>query len=330
MNATLSAALAGPTVTAAATSLVLAVIQLVTFLAFAPFLAATIKRTKARLQGRRGPALLQPYHDLVKWWGKAPLESNVSGLVARHSPVFVLGLMLVAALLVPFATARAPLAGWGDLFVLVGLLAAARFALALAALDSGSAFGGMGSSRDVAISALVEPGLVLALAGAALAAGSSDLGTISLFGIGQGAGLFVPAHLLAGAAFTIVVVAETGHQPVDNPDTHLELTMIHEGMLLEASGRSLATLVYASELKLVLLAALFAAVFVPFGAATELALGPILLGTLAGLAKLLVAGQVLALLDSSIAKMRILALPDLLGIASLLALTGLAARIVLV
>jgi formate hydrogenlyase subunit 4 len=312
-----------------ATTVLLAGSQLATFVLFAPLLVATIRRTKARLQGRRGPALAQPYRDLAKWWGKAPLESNASGPVGRHAPVVVLGLVLVAALLVPFATVRPPLAGWGDLLVVVGLLAAARFALALAALDAGSAFGGMGSSRDVAISALAEPGLVLALAGAALAAGSTDLGTISAFGSTEGVGLLGPAHLLAAAAFAIVVVAETGHQPVDNPDTHLELTMIHEGMLLEASGRSLAILVYASELKFVVLAAVFAAVFVPFGAASELAAVPMLAGMVVGLVKLVVAGQVLALLDASVAKLRILALPDLLGLASLLALTGLGARILL-
>jgi formate hydrogenlyase subunit 4 len=318
-----------PTIGTAVTSFVLAVIQLATFVAFAPFLAATIKVTKARLQSRRGSGLLQPYRDLRKWWGKAPLESNVAGPVSRHAPVFVLGAIGAAVLLVPFAAARSPLAGWGDLFVVVGLLAAARFAIALAALDAGSAFGAMGSSRDVSISALVEPGLVLALAGVALAAGTTDLGSISAFGIGHGIGLLEPPHLLAAAAFGIVILAETGHYPVDNPDTHLELTMIHEGMLLEASGRSLAMLVFASELKLVLLAALFAAVFFPFGAATELAPIPILFGTAVGLMKLLVVGQALALLDASVAKMRILALPDLLGMASLLALTGIAARIVL-
>jgi formate hydrogenlyase subunit 4 len=315
--------------TAAATTAILTALQLVVFLAFAPFLTATIRRTKARLQSRRGPGLFQPYRDLAKWWAKAPLESNVSGPVARHAPALVFGVVLVAALLVPFAAARAPLQGWGDLFVVVGLMAAARFVLALAALDAGSAFGGMGSSRDVAISALAEPGLVLALAGAAIAAGSSDLGTISLFGVGQGVGLLGPAHLLAAAALAIVIVAETGHQPVDNPDTHLELTMIHEGMLLEASGRSLATLVFASELKLVLLAAIFSAVFFPFGAATEIAPGPIALGLLVGLLKLLAVGQVLALLDATVAKMRILELPDLLGLASLLALSGLGMRVLL-
>jgi formate hydrogenlyase subunit 4 len=241
----------------------------------------------------------------------------------------VLACILAAGLLVPFAAGRAPLGAWGDLFVVVGLLAAARFALALAALDTGSAFGGMGSSRDVAISALAEPGLVLALAGVALAAGSSDLGVMSMFGLSRGVGLLGPAHLLAAAAFAIVIVAETGHQPVDNPDTHLELTMIHEGMLLEASGRSLATLVFASEFKLVVLAAVFSAAFLPFGAATEFAPAPILLGLVVGLVKLFVVGQVLALLDGSVAKMRILGLPDLLGLASLLALTGLAMQVLL-
>jgi formate hydrogenlyase subunit 4 len=301
----------------------------VTFLAFAPFLAATIRITKARLQGRRGPGLLQPYRDLAKWWGKLPVESNASGPVARYAPAFVLGAIVTAALLVPGAAARAPLAGWGDLLVVVGLFATARFAIALAALDSGSAFGGMGSSRDVAISALAEPGLVLALAGAAVAAGSTDLGTISAFGIIHGVGLLGPAHLLAAAAFGIVIIAETGHYPVDNPDTHLELTMVHEGMLLEASGRSLATLVFASELKLVVLAALFSAAFFPFGAATEMAPGPIALGLVVGLAKMLVIGQGLALIDATIAKARIMAMPDFLGLASLLALTGLGIRVLM-
>jgi formate hydrogenlyase subunit 4 len=313
----------------APTTAFLAGLQLIVFVAFAPFLTATIRRTKARLQSRRGPGLLQPYRDLAKWWGKMPLESNASGPVARYAPAFILGAIVGAVLLVPLATARTPLPGWGDLLVVVGLFALARFALALAALDTGSAFGGMGSSRDVAISALAEPGLVLALAGVAIAAGSSDLGAISAFGISQGVGLLKPAHLLAMAAFALVVVAETGHHPVDNPDTHLELTMIHEGMLIEASGRPLATLVFASELKLAVLAALLSAAFVPFGAATEIAPLPIAFGLTIGLGKMLVVGQVLALLDGSLAKARIMALPDLLGLASLIALSGLGIQVLL-
>jgi formate hydrogenlyase subunit 4 len=310
-------------------TLALVVLQLATFVLFAPLLAATIRRTKARLQGRRGGPLLQPYRDLAKWWGKAPLAGGPSGGVARLAPAAVLAALVVASLLVPFAAVRPPLSGWGDLFVVVGLLALARFVLALAALDAGSAFGGMGASRDVAISALAEPGLVLALTGVALAAGSSNLATISAFGSQQGVGVLGPAHLMAAAAFGIILVAETGHQPVDNPDTHLELTMVHEGMLLESSGRSLATLVFGSELRLVLLAALFAAAFLPFGAATQLAPGPLIVGTIVGLGKLLLIGQVLALLDATVAKMRILALPDLIGAASLLALAGLGMQLLL-
>jgi formate hydrogenlyase subunit 4 len=314
---------------AVATTIFLAALQLAAFVAFAPFLTATIRRTKAILQSRRGPGLLQPYRDLAKWWQKLPLESNVTGPVARYAPAFVLGTVLTAALLVPLATVRTPLLSWGDLLVVVGLFAAARFALALKALDSGSSFGGMGSSRDVAISALAEPGLVLALAGAAIAAGSSDLGAICGFGVSRGVGLLDPAHLLAAAAFAIVIVAETGHHPVDNPDTHLELTMIHEGMLLDASGRSLAMLVFASELKLAVLAAIFSAAFFPFGAATELAPGPIALGLIFGFVKMLVVGQALALLDASVAKARFLTMPDLIGLASLLALAGLGIQVLL-
>lgn len=315
--------------TGAAATLVLAVVQLAVLVAFAPLLAGTIRRTKARLQGRRGVPLLQPWQDLAKWWAKAPLDGGPAGPVSRLAPAVALAAILVGILLVPFVAWRAPLDGWGDLFLVIGLLALARFAIALAALDAGGAFGGMGASRDVAIAALAEPALVLALSGAALAAGSTNLGTMSAFGLRAGAELLSPAHLLGAAAFAVVLVAETGHYPVDNPDTHLELTMIHEGMLLEASGRSLAMLALGAQLKLVLLATLFAAVFLPFGAAAELAPGALALGTVIGLAKLLVAGQALALLDATVTKIRILGLPDLIGTASLLALAGLGARLLL-
>lgn len=306
-----------------------AVVQLVVFVAVAPLLAGTIKRTKSRLQGRRGPDLVQPYRDLAKWWSKAPLASRTAGRVSRAAPVLVLAGIVAALALVPFLTDRPALGGLGDLFVVVGLLAAVRFILALAALDAGGAFGGMGASRDVAIAALAEPGLVLALAVTAVAAGSSDLGAISAFGLGQGLNLLGPSHLLAAAAFGIILVAETGHQPVDNPDTHLELTMVHEGMLLEFSGRSLAMLALASELKLVLLAALFVAAFLPFGIAADGSLPALALSIPLGLLKLFAVGQALALLDATIAKARILALPDVIGLAALLALTGLGARLIL-
>jgi hydrogenase-4 membrane subunit HyfE len=211
---------------------------------------------------------------------------------------------------VPLVAQRAPLDGWGDLLVVVGLLALARFVMAIAALDAGGAFGGMGSSREVAIATLVEPALVLALVGAALAAGSTDLGTIATRASAEGGAWLTPALLLAALAFAL---PETGHEPVDNPDTHLELTMVHEGMLLEASGRRLAILSYAAELRMVLVAAVFAAAFLPFGSAAEVAPLPILVGMATAAGKLVVAAVAFALLDATLAKLRILALPGLLA-----------------
>jgi formate hydrogenlyase subunit 4 len=308
-------------------TVVLGVVQVVLVLAVAPLLLGITKRVKARLQYRRGAPLLQPYRDLAKWWRKEAVESDAAGPLTALAPPLVLAAVVVATLLVPFVGQRPPLAGWGDLLVVVGLLVLARFTLALAALDAGSAFGGMGSSREVAISALVEPALLLALAGAALAAGSTDLGAIARAGVAAGSAWFTPALLLCAGAFAIVAVAETGHEPFDNPDTHLELTMIHEGMLLEASGPRLAILVYAAELKLVLVAGLFTAAFVPFGTAATAEPVAVLVAVGSALFKLVLAAIVLGVLDATLAKLRILALPGLLGMASILAVIGLATRL---
>ncbi len=308
-------------------TVVTGVIQVVLVLLVAPLLLGITKRVKARLQYRRGPSLLQPYRDLAKWWRKEVVESDTASPLTAIAPPLVLAAVVVATLLVPIVGQRPPLAGWGDLLVVVGLMALGRFVLALAALDAGSAFGGMGSSREVAISALVEPALLLALAGAALAAGSTDLGAIAQAGSAAGRAWFTPALLLGAGAFAIVAVAETGHEPVDNPDTHLELTMIHEGMLLEASGPRLAILMYAAELKLVLVAGLFAAAFLPIGTAADLSPVSLVVAIVAALLKLVTAAVVLALLDATLAKVRILALPGLLATASILALIGLATRL---
>lgn len=309
----------------------LLVLQVVLLVAGAPLLSGVIRRTKVRLQSRRGAPILQPYRDLAKWWSKETVESEAGGPVARAVPAIALAAIVVAALLVPTVAGRAPLAGWGDLLAVVGLLALARFAMALGALDAGSAFGGMGSSRDVSIAALVEPAALLALLGVALRAGSTDLGRIASGGSGEGLALLTPAHLLAAAAFAVVVVAESGHYPVDNPDTHLELTMAHEGLLIEASGRRLALLSLAAHVKQALLIALFVATFLPSGVAVGDTPGPIALvdGAIFFVAKLLLAGILIALVDASVAKLRILRLPELLGSAALLAGAGLAAQVLL-
>jgi formate hydrogenlyase subunit 4 len=310
-----------------ALALIPGAIQALLTVLMAPLLLGITKRVKARLQYRRGPSVLQPYRDLAKWWGKESVESDAAGPLSAAAPAFVLGATLVATLLVPIVGVRPPLAGWGDLLVVVGLMALGRFVLALSALDAGSAFGGMGSSREVAIATLVEPALLLALTGAALAGGSTDLGTIASLGAGAGLSWYTPALLLAGAAFAIVAVAETGHEPVDNPDTHLELTMIHEGMLLEASGPRLAIFVYAAELKLVLVAGLFVAAFLPAGLAADISPLSIVVAVVAAGAKLIGVAVLLGLLDASLAKLRILDLPGLLATASILAAIGLATHL---
>ena len=308
-------------------TLVLGLFQVALTLLVAPLLVGITKRVKARLQYRRGPSILQPYRDLAKWWGKESVESDAASSLTGIAPAVVLAAVIVATLLVPLVGVRPPLDGWGDLLVVVGLMALGRFVLALSALDAGSAFGGMGSSREVAIATLVEPALLLALSGAALAAGSTDLGTIATHAAAAGVSWYTPALLLAGGAFAIVAVAETGHEPVDNPDTHLELTMIHEAMLLEASGPRLAILMYAAELKLVLVAGLFAAAFLPAGLAASLTPVTLLIAVAAALAKLIGAAVVLGVLDASLAKLRILALPGLLTTASIVAAIGLATRL---
>jgi len=307
--------------------LTVGIAQVALTLIVAPLLLGITKRVKARLQYRRGPSLVQPYRDLWKWWHKESVESEAAGPLTGIAPAIVLAAVLVATLLVPMIGTRPPLDGWGDLVVVVGLMALGRFVLALSALDAGSAFGGMGSSREVAIATLVEPALLLALTGAAVAAGSTDLGAIAARGVETGASWYTPALLLAGAAFAIVAVAETGHEPVDNPDTHLELTMIHEGMVLEASGPRLALFMYAAELKLVLVAGLFGAAFLPAGLAADVTPFSLLVALVTALAKLIVVAVVLGLLDASLAKLRILALPGLLATASIVAVIGLATRL---
>ncbi len=305
----------------------LGAIQLGFGLVVAPLLQGLAKRLKARLQYRRGPSIWQPYRDLAKWWAKTPVESETASALTAMAPVIVLAATIVALLLVPAIALQAPLDGQGDVLVVLGALALGRFVLALAALDSGSAFGGMGSSREVAIASLVEPGVLLSLAVVVASAGTTDLGRIATHGVAIGSAALAPPLILAAIAFGIVAIAETGHEPVDNPDTHLELTMIHEGMLLEASGRRLALLTLAAQLKLVVVAGLFAAAFVPVGLASEVTVPGVAVGLVVAFVKLVAAALALGILDAGMAKLRILALPGLLGLSSLLALTAVAAQL---
>jgi formate hydrogenlyase subunit 4 len=312
--------------TEAITTAGLALLQLVMLVALAPGVNGFIKRSKAILQGRHGPPLLQPYFDLFKLMRKDAVVSEHATAIFRWAPAVYAAAFATAALLLPVLWTPAPLAGWGDALALVGLFALARFALALAGLDTGSAFGGMGSSREVAVAALAEPAILLSLFAVAWRSGGTDLSGMSAWLQTHGAAMLAPSQLLAASALFIAVIAETGRVPADNPDTHLELTMIHEGMLLEYSGRPLGILMWASLLKQTVLFALLITLFFPFGVASSSAELPLAVGAL--VLKLGALGIVMSLIESGSAKLRILKVPELLGAASALAVLALVAEVV--
>jgi formate hydrogenlyase subunit 4 len=294
--------------------------QLAGGIALAPLLPGLVQHWKARLQGRRGPSPLQPYRELRRLWGKSRVAPEGTTAVYRLAPPLVAASLLAAVLVVP-VTEAAPGLGLGrDALALLGLLAVARFAAAASSWDTGSAFALMGASRDLTLAVFVEATLVLALAVAAVEAGTTDLAAI----VAATAGSDVwtqPALGLGAVAFALVVVAETGRQPVDNPDTHLELTMIHEGPLLEYAGRDLAYLQWAAAARHWVVLALAAQVFLPHPreAWAQLALLPATLF-------LLCAG--LALVETLVAKLRILLVPRLLAAGAVAALLGLATAVV--
>jgi formate hydrogenlyase subunit 4 len=296
------------------------VVQLLGAAAAAPLLPGVTQWAKARLQGRRGASPLQPYRELARLWRKSVVDPQGTGPIYRSAPAIVAASLLLACLLVPIA-GHAPAWPVGhDAFVLLGLLALARFAVAAAAWDTGSGFALQGASRDLAISVSVEGALVLALAAAALAGSSTDLRSMAV--ATSGAHVWSnPAQTLALIAFLLVVVAETGRQPVDNPDTHLELTMIHEGPLLEYAGRDLALLQWAMAARHWLVLALAAGIFLPHpaGFAASLILLPVAIGGLA---------VALALLETLVAKMRILLVPRLLGVGAAVALLAVLTQLV--
>jgi formate hydrogenlyase subunit 4 len=286
----------------------------------APLLPGLIQHWKARLQGRRGPSPLQPYRELRRLWGKSGVEPEGSGLVYRLAPAVAASSLPVCILLVPVA-ARAPGLGVGrDALALFGLFALARFAVTAASWDVSTGFSLMGASRDLTIAVSVEATFVLALLVAVLVSG-----TTSLVGMVAGtAGTAVwsnPALALGAVAFALVVVAETGRQPIDNPDTHLELTMIHEGPLLEYAGRDLALLHWAAAVRHWIVLVLAAQVFAPHAVRpwVQLATLPV---------ALLVLCAALAVIETVTAKMRILLAPRLLAIGGLAALLGVVSWIV--
>jgi formate hydrogenlyase subunit 4 len=300
--------------------LVAALAQVAVVAAGGPLLVGLLRTLKARLVGRPGPRPWQPYADLRKLLGKEPVISTTTSWVFRATPYVLGATMLVAALVVPVVVSRPPLAFAGDIILVMYLFMLGTFFLALAGLDAGSAFGGMGSSREVAVAALAEPTIVVAVFALALRAGTINLGGVVEHFAGEPLLVANPGHLLAFAALFVVMIAETGRLPVDNPATHLELTMIHEAMVLEYSGHYLALVEWASSMKLFLFLALLANLFFPWGVPVEPAPGPLALGALALTGKLLVLTGVLAVLETSVAKLRLFRVPELLAGSFALAL----------
>lgn len=292
--------------------------QMALVLLLAPLFTGFVRKVKSRLLLRRGPSVIQPYRDLLRLMRKeVALAENASWLF-RVTPYLVFAATWVAAALVPtFATGL--MFSWtADLIALIALLGSARFFLALAGMDVGTAFGGIGSSREVMIASLAEPAMLLVVFTVALVAGSTQLSSVAAFLSFSAVGLRV-SLALAMFALIMVALAENARIPVDNPATHLELTMIHEAMVLEYSGRHLAMIEFAASLKLLLYVSLILSLFIPWGlAASESGLLAYVLGAMIYVVKLAIAGCFLAVFETSVAKMRVFRVSEFLSAALML------------
>jgi formate hydrogenlyase subunit 4 len=298
----------------------LAIAQPLLALALSPLLVGFVRWLKARLQNRRGAPPWQPYFELRKLFGKEVVVSRNASWLFRAAPYIVFAATLTVTFLVPLLLVPLPGDSAGDLLVVVYLLLLGTFFLALAGLDPGTVFGGMGASREMTIASIAEPAIALAIFGLALGAGSTNLGRIVMQTLLTPGLALSPGHLMAFASLFIVTLAETGRLPVDNPATHLELTMIHEAMVLEYSGRYLALIEWSAWLKLFIFFSLLANLFVPWGVAVALTPLALAISLASLLLKLAVLAAAVALIETHIAKLRLFRVPELLGVSFVLAL----------
>ncbi len=300
-----------------------ALVQLLLLLTVAPLVGGVIKTLKARLQIRRGPGILQPYHDLYKLFRKGMVMPDTASWIFSATPYVVFAATAIAGLMIPMISAKAPLGLFGGVLAVVYLLGLGRFFLALAGLDTGSSFGGLGSSREMTIAAIAEPAMMLAVFTVAIGANSTSLSEIAKVATSTTWHFLAPAQMLAFAALFLVLIAETGRIPVDNPATHLELTMIHEAMILEYSGPYLGLIEWGASIKQLLLMTLLINAFLPFGLHSTWSLGGLLISLLYLLMKLFVLAVSIVLVETTNAKMRFFRVPDLLAMAFTLAALGL-------
>ena len=306
----------------------IAIVQTVLFVILSPLLAGWIKWCKCRLQNRKAPSLLQPYRDLWKLTHKQPVVAGQASWLFIITPYVVFSAMVLAASTVPLIALDLPTSASADVIVLVGFFALARFFQALAGLDIGTAFGGMGSSREMTISSLAEPAMLMAVFTLSIAASTTNLSFVIGFVLDQGM-VLRPSFVFALFALILIAIAETGRIPVDNPATHLELTMIHEAMILEYSGRHLALIEWASQVKLMLYGVMVTNIFFPWGIAQQLTWPALSDALLLIIAKLMLLALFLALSETLFAKMRLFRVQEYLSFAYLLGLLGLLSHIIL-
>ena len=300
--------------------LTLNLVQAVLLILLAPLVRGSIARLKARIQNRRGASVFRPYSELWKLFRKDDLMPDTASGLFRVAPVILFATIIAVAAFVPVFYVSSLAGISGDFILLVYLLALGRFFLSLGAMDGGSSFGGMGASREALVSTLAEAPLLLGLTALAILSRSVGVLNIVQWTLAQDFFQLSAVHVLAFTALTLVAIAETGRIPVDNPTTHLELTMIHEAMVLEYSGPSLACIEWASAVKLNVIIALMIAVFLPWGMATTLTPAALALALAIYLLKVLVLAVAIAVLESSVAKLRMYMVPDFLGVASALAI----------
>ena len=308
--------------------LAIELLQLLMLLALAPAFAGWVKMVKCRLQGRTAPGIMQPYRDIRRLFVKDVVLAESASWIFRFTPYLVFGVTVLAGGIIPLVSVDLPLAATADIIALVMLFAICRFFTALAGMDIGTAFGGMGASREMMISSLAEPAMLMAVFTVSLASSSTSL-TRMVFVMGHSPFMIRPSLAFALIAFILVALAETGRIPVDNPATHLELTMIHEAMILEYSGRYLALIEWAGMMKLTLFFSLGIAAFCPWGIAAGGAPGELALGMAAFVLKLMLGGVIMVLIETGLAKMRIFRVPEYLGSAFLLATLGMIAFFIL-
>jgi formate hydrogenlyase subunit 4 len=304
------------------------ILQLLILLLIGPAFVGWVRVLKCWAQGRSSAGMFQPYRDLRKLFSKDVVLAENASWIFRFTPYLVFGTAVLAGGIIPILSTDLPLAATADVIVLVALFAIARFFTALAGLDIGTAFGGMGASREMTIASLAEPAMLMAIFTMSLASRSTSLSHMAQV-VMSGQSVLRPSIVFALLAFILITLAETGRIPVDNPATHLELTMIHEAMVLEYSGRHLALIEWASMMKLFLFSALGIAAFAPWGIASSADLLAVAAAFLFMLLKLGVVGIVLVLIETGLAKMRLFRLTEFLGSAFLLATLGMLSYFIL-